>query len=263
MAHFPDLCSRFASASFTAINDSETFILGSRIYTFLDTLGVTPSAGNVHIVIQVSLTDTVQLLAKAVRGESDANILYASGESNNPECTAYWTSQRFALGIIQVATGQNIYILEREEDSNDPITLETTCVDCSTNSFIRAGFSRYMLDGNDTADAQKSIRGSYQMILPINFVGYIYEVSCVEKTYCSMTSISCIEIDFYRSPDEITFTRIERSAYFAGASYGIQMCEDVNSTTSPANQGIYLRVGTDGIDPVNFVDLKISYVAGT
>ncbi|AFV02957.1 hypothetical protein UNSWDHB_600 [Dehalobacter sp. UNSWDHB] len=261
MAYLPDLCSRLGSAAFTAINDSETLTLGSRIYTFLDTLGATPPAGNVHIEIQSGLADTVKLLAKAIRGEADISILYAAGESNNPECTAYWTSQRFALDDVQVVAGQNVYIVEREEDSNTPITLSTTCSGCSLNSLRRAGFSRYFLDGNNATDAQQSIRGSYQMILPINFVGFAYTINCINKIYCSMSSTSCIEIDLYRSPDEVTFTRVVRSTSFPGASYGALICEDVDCDSISANEGLYYRLGTDGTDPTNYIDIKFSYVA--
>jgi hypothetical protein len=76
-----------------------------------------------------------------------------------------------------------------------------------------------------------------------------------------MTSVSDIEIDFYRSSDEITFTRVERSSYFPGTSYGCQVCEAVSSTSVPAGEGMYLRVGTDGTGPENFIDLKIAYVS--
>lgn len=259
MAYFPDLCSRLGSASFTGINDSETLTLGSRIYTFLTTLGAAPPAGNVHIGIQVALADTVKLLAKAIRGEADANILYAVAESNNPECTAYWTSQRFTLDTVQVGAGQNVYIVEREEDSNTSITLSTTSVGCSLNSLRRAGFSRYMLDGNHATDAQQSVRGSIQMILPIDFVGSAYTINSIEKIYCSMTEISCIEIDVYRSPDEVTFTRVVRSTSYPGASYGMQIYEDVVCETISANEGLYYRIGTDGTDSTNYMDIKVSY----
>ncbi|RNC29783.1 MAG: hypothetical protein AWM53_00001 [Candidatus Dichloromethanomonas elyunquensis] len=260
MSCFPDLYSRAASASFFQISDSETITIGSRIYSFRNNLGKTPATGNVDIKLQNCLEETVKLLAKAVRGESDINISYALGESNNPECQAYWTRQKFCLGTVQVNAGQNLFILQKKENANEVINLETISGYCSINYFRDLDFLRYVIDKEDVKNKKESVRGSYQMILPISLLGFKYEIDRVEKLYSSIDLFRRIEIDFYKSPDEINFTWIRRDVIFTGSLNSIRICSLENCISLLEKQGLYVRVGVNGIDRSNYVDLQITFV---
>lgn len=89
----PDMVSRRGAITFTSINSGNNLVIGTVTYTFVTALG-SPAANNVQVLIQGNIRNTVKKLAEAIRGIQDiANIVYGSGASPNPACTAYWTSR--------------------------------------------------------------------------------------------------------------------------------------------------------------------------
>lgn len=268
-ASAPDMVSRRASATFSAIVNTNNFVLGTVTYTFVTALG-SPSADNVHIKIQGTLRDTVKILAKATQGVIDtANIAYGTGTNPHPTCVAFWTSQRFSLGTTNVAAGESLFILERSEDLIAAITLTSTAT-ATLNPFIRTPFSRYILNGNAAgAGGINSVRGAMHTILPIGSVvlgGQMSPIGLVAYDVHAIimedqSAADKKEIDIYMSMDEVTFTRVSRSnpmAYNA-TSANIQVRVNSKGQRIPKGNGMYIRCGSDGTSPTANFDLKFSY----
>lgn len=268
-ASAPDMVSRRASASFTAIANTNNFVLGAVTYTFVTAL-TAPAANNVQILIQGALRDTVKKLAAATQGVTDAaNIAYGTATNPNPTCSAFWTSQRFAVGTTNVPAGENLFILERAENVITAITMTTTAT-ATLNSFIRTPFSRYILNGNAAGTGGiNSIRGAMHTILPIGSVtiggqaapmGLVaYDIHSIIMEDQSTTDKK--EIDIYISNDEVTFTRISRSnpMAFNGTASSIQVVIESRGQRIPKGYGMYVRCGSDGTSPTANFDLKFSY----
>lgn len=264
-ASLPDLTSRYASASFGSVAIGDTFTLGSVIYTFVAAIGA-PAANNVEVVVQGTIQDSVIMLARAIRGETDLlNIAYGAGTQPNPDCTAYWTSLRFSIGSTVVPAGQNLHITELADNSNAPITLAASNVSVSINAFTRQGFARYILDGNHTTDSQQSVRGSLQTIFPIGSVVlndtgvtspyFVENVSLIDLT---MNHSEIVEMDFYQSADEVNFTIVSKGMNTMGKS-GRILEIPINSAIVLAGNGLYMRVGTNGIGPSKYMDVQVCY----
>lgn len=270
-AKAPDWLSRRAAAHFTAdtdITDGENLVLGAVTYTFVDTLG-SPAANNVHIKIQANIKATVQKAAEAIRGVTDtANIAYGTGTAPHPTITAYWTSVRFAIQSTQIAAGQNLFILEKAEDLNTPITFTTT-TDGTLTAFTRDLKSRYVFNGNHATDSTQSITGDFQCLLPIGSVllggqaapgGLVaYDPHLITMTAQSDTSEK--EVDVYYSFDEVTFIRTARSIPFSSATAGssIHVQTPVHGNRIPKGAGMYIRARSAGTGATATADFNVSY----
>lgn len=266
-ASAPDLTSRRASATFTAIADTNNFVLGAVTYTFLNTLG-SPAANNVQIKIQGALRDTVKILALATRGTTDAaNIAYGTGTNPHPTCVAFWTSQRFSVGTTNVAAGESLFLLERAEDVITAITLTTTATG-TLNAFTRASFVRYTLNGNATP-ATNSIRGAMHTILPIDSIilgGQTVLIPTVaydihQLTMVDQSSSDDKEVDFYMSNDEVTFTRVSRSNPIGSNLTASKLFVTFRTIGAriPKGYGFYIKCGSTGTSASATVDLKFTY----
>ncbi len=267
-AFAPDMTGRRASASFTTAANTETFTLTGVVYTFVAALG-SPAAGNVHVKVQGTVKATIQKLAEAIRGIVDAdNIAYAAGEGANPTSTAYFTSQRMSVGTTNVPAGNNLFILEKAEDAQGALAISTTAAGGSVNAFIRSAALRYILDGNN-ANANLSIRGSMHCVLPLGSIvlggqaapgGLVYyDVHQMIMTGQSTATLK--EVDIYMSADEVTFTRVSRSNTISDPSTNPKLHAEVQvkGHRIPKGYGVYIRVGSEGTNPANTVDLKFGY----
>lgn len=265
----PDLISRRASITFTNIAPGNNVILGTVTYTFVTSLG-SPATNNVQVRIQGTLRNTVKKLAEAIRGIQDiANIAYGSGTTQNPSCTAYWTRQRFSIGDITIAPGESLFLLEKAEDVNTPLTLTSTAT-ATINAFTRAAFVRYVMSGNVSgAGGVNSIRGPMNTVLPIGSVavggqgGLLFPgtYDCHLLTLCRQSDTSEKEIDLYVSNDEETFTRISRSTPVgANSSTEAQHVHiQMKQNRVPAGYGLYIRMGSIGTSATAYCDLKFTY----
>lgn len=139
----PDLVSRRASITFNGIANGNNVVIGTVTYTFVTALG-SPSANNVQVLIQDTISNTVKTLAKAIRGTDDeTSIVYGAGTNSNSICTAYWTSQRFSIGSTTVDAGESLFLLERAENTTTAIPLSSTAT-ATISDFTRSAYSRYI-----------------------------------------------------------------------------------------------------------------------
>jgi len=244
-------------------------VLGSVTYIFVAVLG-SPAANTVQVLVQSDLNSTVKKLAEAIRGVHDAaNIAYGSGTNPHPTCTGYWTKQRFAIGDNTVAPGESLFLLEKAEDANTPLTLASTAVS-TINAFIRMPHLRYVLTGNTGGSGGvNSVRGPLHTILPIGsvviggqddpLVPVPYD--CHLITICRQSDTAEKELDFYISNDEQNFIRISRSTPLgADSSTEAQHVEiTMRQSQVPAGYGLYIRVGSNGTSSTAYCDLKFTY----
>lgn len=266
-ASAPDLTSRRASATFSAIANTNNFVLDAVTYTFVTALG-SPAANNVQIKIQGAIRDTVKILAQATQGVTDAaNIAYGTGTQPHPTCVGYWTSQRFSVGTTNVVAGESLFLLERAEDATAALTLTTTATGV-LNAFTRANAIRYTLNGN-ASPATNSVRGAYHTVLPIGSIilggqtapmGLVaYDVHQMTMTDQSTTDEK--EIDIYMSADEVTFTRISRSNPMGSNLTASKLLVTFRTLGQriPKGYGMYIRVGSTGTSASATLDLKFTY----
>jgi hypothetical protein len=269
-ASAPDFAARRAAITFSVIANNNNMVLGAVTYTFLTTLG-SPGANVVHVKIQGTLTDTVKKLAEATRGVVDAaNITYGTGTSPHPTCIGFWTSQRFAIGATNVPAGQSLFLLERAEDVITAITLTSTATTTNLTAFTRAGFLRYILNGNAAgAGGVNSIRSAMHTILPIGSVllgglaaplGLVaFDVHGISLT--DQSSSDEKEVDLYFSSDEVTFTRLSRSNSVGTSttSAATHVNFIVKGMRIPKGNGLYCKIGSAGTSAAATVDLKFTY----
>lgn len=266
----PDMTSRRASITFTDISTSDIVVIGNLTYTFVTALGI-PAIDNVQILIQPTLRETVQKLAKATRGGLDElNITYGAGTGANPFCTGYWTSQRFSIGDTTVASGESLFVLERAEDITASIPLTTTAT-ANINGFSRSSFLRYILSGNAFGSGGiNSIRGPLHTVLPIGSVviggqgGPIYPETtydCHLLTLCRQSDTSEKEVDLYISNDEVNFIRISRSTPVGFNSTGdaTHVHIELRQSRIPTGYGLYIRMGSNSTSSSAYCDLKFTY----
>jgi len=265
----PDMIGRRGSITFTNIANGNNVILGPLTYTFVTTLG-NPPANNVQVLIQNNLRNTVKKLAEAIRGIQDtSNIAYGTGIGSNPNCTAYWTRQRFSIGTVTVAPGESLFILERLEDVNTPLTLTSTAT-VTINALTRAPYVRYVLTGNATGSGgTNSIRGPLHTVIPIGSVvvggqgGLLYPTvyDCHLLTLCRQSDTSEKELDLYISNDEETFIRLSRSTPVGSESSNEaqHVHIEMRQNRIPAGYGLYIRMGSDGTSSTAYCDLKFTY----
>lgn len=265
----PDLISRRASITFTAIANGNNVVLGTVTYTFVTTLG-SPAANNVQVLIQDTLRNTVKKFAEAIRGiENEMNIVYGAGASPNPVCTAYWTRQRFSIGDATVIQGESLFVLERAENGTSVIPFTSTAA-ATINPFTRVSYLRYIMSGNALGSGGiNSVRGPLHTVLPIGSVviggqgGLLYPATydCHLLTLCRQSDTSEKELDLYISNDEETFTRLSRSTPVGANSttesqhIHIQM----RQARIPAGYGLYICMGSDGTSSTAYCDLKFTY----
>ncbi len=265
----PDMVSRRGAITFTSINSGNNVILGTVTYTFVTALG-SPAANNVQVLIQGNVRNTVKKLAEAIRGIQDvANIVYGSGASPNPVCTAYWTSRIFSIGDITIPSGESLFLLERAENATSPLTLTSTAT-ATNNAFTRASYLRYVLSGNATGTGGiNSVRGPLQTLLPIGSVviggqdGLLYPTAydCHLVTLCRQSDTSEKELDLYISNDEVNFTRISRSTPIGADSSNAGLHTDIQMRQGrvPSGYGLYISMGSDGTSASAYCDLKFTY----
>lgn len=265
----PELVSRRASITFAGITAGSNVVIGTITYTFVSALG-SPAANAVQVLIQGTLRGTVQKLSEAIRGNQDpSNIAYGLGVTENPICTAYWTSQRFSIGDTTVAPGESLFLLEKAEDVISPLTLTSTATTI-INPFTRAAYVRYVMSGNTSgAGGTNSVRGPLHTILPINSVVIggqggqltptIYD--CHLITLCRQSDTSEKELDLYISNDEVTFTKISRSNPIGADSTTESQHVHIEMRQSriPAGYGMYVRLGSNGTSSTSYTDLKFTY----
>lgn len=268
-ASAPDMASRRASITFTGISAGNNMVLGGVTYAFATALG-SPAANTVQVLVQSNLSDTVKKLAEAIRGVQDAvSIAYGSGTSPHPTCTGYWTKQRFSIGDTSVAPGENLFLLEKAEDTNTALTLTSTAAS-AINTFIRMPHSRYVMSGNTTGSGgANSVRGPLHTILPIGSVviggqdDLLIPVpyDCHLITICRQSDTTEKELDFYISNDEQTFTRISRSTPIGSDSSAEAQHVQIAMRQSrvPAGYGLYIRIGSNGTSATAYCDLKFTY----
>ncbi|QHQ63431.1 hypothetical protein Ana3638_23835 [Anaerocolumna sedimenticola] len=265
----PDMVSRRGAITFTSINSGNNLVIGTVTYTFVTALG-SPAANNVQVLIQGNIRNTVKKLAEAIRGIQDiANIVYGSGASPNPACTAYWTSRIFSIGDITIPSGESLFLLERAENATSPLTLTSTAT-ATINAFTRASYLRYVLSGNATGTGGiNSVRGPLQTLLPIGSVviggqdGLLYPTAydCHLVTLCRQSDTSEKELDLYISNDEVNFTRISRSTPIGADSSNAGLHIDIQLRQSrvPSGYGLYISMGSDGTSASAYCDLKFTY----
>ena len=268
-ASAPDLVSRRGSFTFANISVGDNVVLGEVTFTFVATLN-TPSENNVQVLIQDNLRNTVKKLAEAIRGKQDeTNISYGENAIPNERFTAYWTSQRFSIDGVTVEPGESLFILEKLEDTNIPLTMTTTA-SATINQLTRSPYLRYVLSGNVSGSGgANSVRGPLHTVLPIGSVvidgqgGELLPTTydCHLLTLCRQLDTSEKELDLYISNDEENFIRISRSTPVGSdrsneAQHNhIQMKQNV----VPAGYGLYIRMGSDGTSSNAFCDLKFTY----
>ncbi len=268
-ASAPDMISRRASITFSGIANGNNVVIGTVTYTFVTALG-SPAANNVQVLIQDTLRNAVRMLDKAIRGvEDETNIAYGVGTDPNPDCTAYWTSQRFSIGDVTVTPGESLFILERSENVTSAITLTSTAT-ASVNQFSRTSYLRYTLSGNVSGSGGvNSVRGPLQTVLPIGSVviggqgGLLYPATydCHLITLCRQSDTSEKELDFYISNDEETFTRISRSTPVGSntSAESLHIHIQMRQARIPAGYGLYVCMGSDGTSATAYCDLKFTY----
>ena len=268
-ASAPDMASRRASITFTGISAGNNMVLGSVTYLFVAALG-SPAANTVQVLVQSNLSDTVKKLAEAIGGVQDAaNIAYGSETNPHPDCTGYWTKQRFSIGDISVAPGESLFLLEKSEDVNTALTLTSTAA-ATINAFIRMPHLRYGLTGNTTGSGGvNSVRGPLHTILPIGSVVIGGQddplipvpYDCHLITICRQSDTTEKELDLYISNDEETFTRISRSTPIgsdsAAEAQHVQIA--IRQSRVPAGYGLYIRIGSNGTSATAYCDLKFTY----
>jgi hypothetical protein len=265
----PDMVSRRGAITFASINIGNNVVIGTVTYTFVTALG-SPAANNVQVLNQGTLRNTVKKLAEAVRGIQDvANIVYGSGTSPNPACTAYWTSRIFSIGDITIPSGESLFLLERAENATSTLTLTSTAT-AAINAFTRASYLRYVLSGNATgAGGANSIRGPLHTLLPIGSVviggqdGLLCPTAydCHLVTLCRQSDTSEKELDLYISNDEVNFTRISRSTPIGAESSNAGLHTDIQMRQGrvPSGYGLYISMGSDGTSASAYCDLKFTY----
>ncbi len=265
----PDLVSRRASITFNGIANGNNVVIGTVTYTFVTALG-SPSANNVQVLIQDTISNTVKTLAKAIRGTDDeTSIVYGAGTNSNSICTAYWTSQRFSIGSTTVDAGESLFLLERAENTTTAIPLSSTAT-ATISDFTRSAYSRYILSGNVSGSGgENSVRGPLHTVLPIGSVviggqgGLLYPATydCHLITLCRQSDTSEKELDFYISNDEETFTRIQRSTPIGSntSAESLHIHIQMRQARVPAGYGLYVRMGSDGTSSTAYCDLKFTY----
>jgi hypothetical protein len=265
----PDLISRRASITFTNIANGNNVVIGTVTYAFVTTLG-SPLANIVQVRIQDTLRNTVKKFAEAIRGIQDGtNIAYGTGTNPNPICTAYWTSQRFSIGVTTVTQGESLFILERSENANTAITL-TSNATATINPISRISYLRYILSGNVSGSGgANSVRGPLHTVLPIGSVviggqgGLLYPATydCHLVTLCRQSDTSEKELDLYISNDEVTFTRLSRSTPIGSntATESLHSHIEMRQARVPAGYGLYVCIGSDGTSANDYCDLKFTY----
>ncbi len=266
----PDMTSRRASITFTGIANGNNVVIGTVTYTFVTILG-SPATNNVQVLIQSTLRQTVQKLAEATRGSQDElNIAYGTGTGANPFCTTYWTSQRFSMGDVTVATGQSLFVLERAENVTTALPFTSTAL-ATINEFSRTSYLRYLLSGNVLGGGgSNSVRGPFHTVLPIGSVviggqgGPLYPETtydCHLVTLCRQSDTSEKEMDLYISNDEITFTRISRSTPVGFSSTGdaTHVHIELRQSRIPTGYGLYICMGSNGTSSSAYCDLKFTY----
>lgn len=265
----PDLVSRRASITFNGIANGNNVVIGTVTYTFVTALG-SPSANNLQVLIQDTISNTVKTLAKAIRGTDDeTSIVYGAGTNSNSICTAYWTSQRFSIGSTTVDAGESLFLLERAENTTTAIPLSSTAT-ATISDFTRSAYSRYILSGNVSGSGgENSVRGPLHTVLPIGSVviggqgGLLYPATydCHLITLCRQSDTSEKELDFYISNDEETFTRIQRSTPIGSntSAESLHIHIQMRQARVPAGYGLYVRMGSDGTSSTAYCDLKFTY----
>lgn len=268
-ASAPDLISRRGSITFTSISSGDNLVLGSVTYTFVTSLS-NPPENNVQVLIQSNLRNNVKKLAEAIRGvEDSSNIAYGTGTNPNPNCTAYWTSQRFSIGAVTVTAGESLFILEKDEDINTPVAL-TSSAPSVINVLTRAPYVRYVLSGNvPGSGGANSIRGPLHTVIPIGSVviggqgGELYPTAydCHLLTLCRQSDTSEKELDLYISNDEVNFIRLSRSTPVGtdGSNEAQHIHIQMRQNRIPPGYGLYIRMGSDGTQVTAFCDLKFTY----
>ncbi|MDF2645355.1 MAG: hypothetical protein K0Q73_1160 [Paenibacillus sp.] len=265
----PDMASRRASITFTNIVNGNNVILATVTYTFVTSLGST-AVNNVQVLIQGTLRGTVQKLAEAIRGiQDETNISYGIGTDPNPACTAYWTSQRFSIGDITIASGESLFLLERAENVTTALAFTSTAT-ATISAFTRASYLRYIMSGNASGTGGvNSIRGPMQTVLPIDSVTiggqgeqlYPATYDCHLLTLCRQSDTSEKELDLYISNDEETFIRISRSTPVGadGTSVSLHIHIELRQSRIPAGYGLYIRMGSNDTTVSAYCDLKFTY----
>ena len=267
-ASAPDMATRRASVTFTAVSPGNNMMLGGVTYTFVTALG-SPAANTVQVLVQSSLSGTVKKLAEAIRGVPDtANIAYGGGTNPHPSCTGYWTKQRFSIEDISVAPGESLFLLEKAEDATAALPLTSTAA-ATVNPFSRAPHLRYVMSGNATGSGgANSVRGPLHTVLPIGsvviggqddpLVPVPYD--CHLITICRQSDTSEKEMDFYISNDEQNFIRISRGTPLGSDSTAesqhIQIA--MKQRRVPAGYGLYIRIGSNGTSATAYCDLKFT-----
>lgn len=272
-AKAPDWISRRAAANFlnlADIADGENIVLGAVTYTFVTALG-SPAANNVQILIQPTLRATVQRMAAAMRGETDAaNIAYGTSTNPHPTIVGYWTSMRFAILTTQVAAGENLFLLEKQEDINTAAPTFTSTTAGTLVQFVRDIKSQYVFTGNHASDLNLSISGPYQCILPIGSVrlggqsspGALVAYDPHVVTMTGQSTASEKEVDVYYSFDEVTFTRTSRSIPFSSGTIGagaVHVQSMVKGRRIPAGAGLYIKCRMAGTGATATGDFTVSY----
>lgn len=267
-ASAPDMASRRASITFTAVSPGSSMALGGVTYTFVTALG-SPATNTAQVLIQSNLSDTVKKLAEAIRGVPDtANIAYGGGTNPHPACTGYWTKQRFSIGDISVAPGESLFLLEKAEDATAALPLTSTAA-ATINAFARAVYMRYVMSGNVSGSGgANSVRGPLHTVLPIGSVVIGGQddplipvpYDCHLVTICRQSDTSEKELDFYISNDEQNFIRISRSTPLSSDSTAeaqhVQIA--MKQRRVPAGYGLYVRIGSNGTSATAYCDLKFT-----
>lgn len=267
-ASAPDMASRRASITFTAVLPGSSMALGGVTYTFVTALG-SPATNTVQVLIQSNLSDTVKKLAEAIRGVPDtANIAYGGGTNPHPACTGYWTKQRFSIGDISVAPGESLFLLEKAEDATAALPLTSTAA-ATINAFARAAYMRYVMSGNVSGSGgANSVRGPLHTVLPIGSVVIGGQddplipvpYDCHLVTICRQSDTSEKELDFYISNDEQNFIRISRSTPLGSDSTAESQHVQIamKQRRAPAGYGLYVRMGSNGTSATAYCDLKFT-----
>lgn len=192
----PNGSSRIAAAHFTGVANNQNYVLGNITYIFVTILG-SPNANQVHVKIQTNLSDTIILLAKAIRGEIDiSNIAYGSGTTYNTIALGWYT--RNTIGIGAGATdGDNLYLEETALENTSSIT-HTTTATATLIAFARFFDYTYRFTNNSL-----SIASPIYTIVPLYYNPVPYEnISIVVDSVSSANTTK--EVDVLSSTNEIS-----------------------------------------------------------
>jgi hypothetical protein len=249
----PNAIVRSGAIRIASHNNLENVVIGSTTYIFVTSLG-SPGANEVHIKIQANVKASVLMMLKAIQGNEDVdNILFNSVHAN-AESRVLWTGQEYSLNtaanspLAKSTDTSTLTLLLREkaEDQTGALTLTST----TTSSII--AFDRFTT--NKYTTVANGIRGDYLCITGLNdpdfptvgpFGPFRFDVNRVDVSEGSNSlSTDSIEMDFYYSYDEETFTKMSEglNLYRPDAKEALQF--SIQQQRPPLGAGVYVKMAS-------------------